>query len=63
LETIKELYDLPHMRMRYVWTRSGDFCDDDEREAEKAYRRALAERNKRLNAAAKTGSRARKKQV
>jgi hypothetical protein len=57
LESIREFYELPHMRAMYINMRQHDFCDDDAREAQKAYRRALAERNKRLNRALKEHSR------
>jgi hypothetical protein len=60
LESIKEFYDLPHMRSMYVNMYNQEFCDARDREAEKAYRRALAERNKRLNRAAREQSRCRK---
>jgi ankyrin repeat protein len=60
LESIKEFYDLPHMRSMYVNMYNQEFCDARDREAEKAYRRALAERNKRLNRAAREQSRWRK---
>lgn len=57
LESIKEFYELPHMRERYINIQENDYCDNRDREAEKAYRRALAERNKRLNRAIKEQSR------
>jgi len=53
LESITEFYQLPHMRAMFLNMRQQDFCDDYDRDAEKAYRRALAERNKRLNRAAR----------
>jgi hypothetical protein len=57
LESIKVFYELPHMRAMFINVKQGDFCDDNDREAEKAYRRALGERNKRLNRSAKDQSR------
>lgn len=60
LESIREFYELPHMRAMFLNIRQDDFCDDYDRDAEKAYRRALAERNRRLNRAAREQSRRRK---
>ena len=53
LEAIKEFYELPHMRMMFINMSQQDFCDTDSRSAEKAYQRALADRNKRLNRTAR----------
>lgn len=53
LETIKEFYELPHMQSMFLNIKQEDFCDDDYRGAEKAYRRAFAGRNRRLNRTAK----------
>jgi hypothetical protein len=62
LESINEFYQLPHMRSMYINMYNQDFCNARDRDAEKAYRRALAERNKRLNRAARQQSRSGRKE-
>jgi len=57
LETISEFYELPHMRNKFIDMQQHAYCDDNDRSAEKAFHKALAERNKRLNRAMKKQSR------
>lgn len=62
IESITEFYELPHIRNRFINLQNNDWYGCMDREAEKAYRRALADRNRRLNRAAREASRGRKNQ-